>query len=649
MCGIAGFLFPSTFAAPPERVARAMADAIRHRGPDDEGVWVDAEAGVAFAHRRLSIIDLSPAGHQPMISASGRYVITFNGEIYNFGRLRDALAAEDKAPAWRGHSDTEVLLEAIAAWGVARALDMCAGMFAFALWDRETRTLTLARDRLGEKPLYYGWASDEFLFASELAALRRHPSWRGEIDRQALALMMRFNNVPAPWSIYQGFFKLRPGTFLSLAAGQRAPQIHTYWSAADVATAGLRAPFTGSPAEAVRESERLLQQAVRDQMVADVPLGAFLSGGVDSSTIVALMQEASVRPVKTFSIGFSEQGYDEAVHAKAVARHLGTEHTELYVTPAEARAVIPDLPTIYSEPFADSSQIPTYLVARLARRHVTVSLSGDAGDEVFCGYRRYAFAARTWPKLARVPRLLRSATARAIAAVKPGHWDAIAGGSRHAGEKLHKAARVIALDDADQAYLTLISHWHNPSSIVLGAVEPSTQLSGFGDDPVRGMMLHDTIGYLPDDILVKVDRAAMAVSLETRVPLLDHRLIEFAWTLPVSLLRHEGQSKWPLRQILYSRVPRHLIERPKSGFAIPLRAWLAGPLRAWAEELLDEGRLRREGYFSPAPIRQAWRDLIAGSAANQDRIWNVLMFQAWQHSLAASAASEGSATARVEG
>jgi asparagine synthase (glutamine-hydrolysing) len=647
MCGIAGFLFSSNFRAPPDKVGRAMADAIRHRGPDDEGLWIDEEAGVVLAHRRLSILDLSPAGHQPMVSASGRHVIVFNGEIYNFAEVRAALEKDGRAPAWCGHTDTEILLEAIAAWGIARALGMCVGMFAFAIWDRQERTLTLARDRLGEKPLYYGWSGGTFLFGSELAALRQHPDWQGEIDRQSLALMMRFNNVPAPRSIYKGISKLRPGTFLHIGPDRREAEPQTYWSATKVAADGLRSPFTGSPGEAVRETERLLQRAVREQMVADVPLGAFLSGGVDSSTIVALMQEASARSVKTFTIGFAEEGFDEAQHAKAVARHLGTEHTELYVSPAEARAVIPELPNIYSEPFADSSQIPTYLVARLARQHVTVSLSGDAGDEVFCGYRRYAYAANTWPKLTRVPRLARIAAAKAVTAIKPRHWDAIAGRSPHAGERLHKAARVMALDDLDRVYLTLVSHWDDPSSLVLDAVETEPRLATLTSDPVRRMMLHDTLGYLPDDILVKVDRAAMAVSLETRVPLLDHRLITFAFTLPVSILRHCGQSKWPLREILYSRVPRDLVERPKSGFAVPLAAWLTGPLRPWAEDLLDEARLGREGFFRAKPVRQAWRDLLDGRTANQERIWNVLMFQAWHQSLTAGTTHGGSRTAHL--
>lgn len=626
-----------------------MAGAIRHRGPDDEGVWSDAAAGIVLAHRRLSIIDLSPAGHQPMASASGRHVIAFNGEIYNFADLRRHLEAEGRSPMWRGHSDTEVLVEAIGRWGVERTLEAAAGMFAFAVWDRAERTLTLARDRLGEKPLYYGWSTDTFLFGSDTAALSRHPSWSGEIDRGALALMMRFNNVPAPHSIYRGIAKLVPGTYGVLRPGARDLEVHTYWDACAVAEDGARYPYEGGADDAVGEVERLLKSALAGQMIADVPLGAFLSGGVDSSTIVALMQELSARPVKTFSIGFSESGFDEAAAAKAVARHLKTEHHELYVSPEEARGVIPELPRIYAEPFADSSQIPTYLVSRLARQHVTVALSGDGGDEVFCGYRRYEYAARVWPKLALVPRAVRAGAAGVIRSVGPGQWDRVAGGRRHAGERLHKAARVMALSSPAEAYTSLVSHWEPPEALVIGADgtddAPGRGASFASADPVRQMMLLDTLGYLPDDILVKVDRASMAVSLESRIPLLDHRLVEFAWRLPVSMLRHGGQSKWPLRRILYRRVPRELIERPKSGFAVPLAAWLRGPLRDWAEGLLSETRLRREGFLRPEPVRVAWDGLLAGRTPTQERIWNVLMFQAWHE--AQRAAQGGSTTACV--
>lgn len=630
MCGFAGFLATGGLPAEAGETARAMADAIRHRGPDGDGVWLDNEAGIALAHRRLAIVDLSPAGQQPMASASGRFIIVFNGEIYNHADIRKRLEADGKAPAWRGHSDTEVLLECIAAEGVERTIEACAGMFAFALWDRGERTLTLARDRFGEKPLYYGWAGQTFLFGSELAALARHPHWTGEIDRDAVATMMRYNNVPAPKSIYSGISKLEPGRILALDTQSREPRISTYWDMTSVARDGAAQPFSGTADEANDEVERLLKQSLAGQMMADVPLGAFLSGGIDSSTVVALMQEMGSAPVQTFSIGFSEARYDEAVHARTIARHLGTDHREMIVSPEEARGVIPDLPRIYSEPFADSSQIPTYLVAKLARQHVTVSLSGDAGDEVFCGYRRYAYAADVWPKLAPLPRALRSAAANTIRGIKPRYWDAVGGRQRHAGDRLHKAARVMSLNTLADAYSALVSHWDQPEDIVIGA----NQSAGATDettlaDPVREMMLRDTNGYLSDDILVKVDRASMAVSLESRIPLLDHRLVAFAWTLPVSMLRRDGKSKAPLRNILYRRVPKELVERPKAGFAIPLGAWLRGPLREWAETLLAHDRLQREGFFQPAPIRDAWHQLLSGEAATEERIWNVLMFQAW--------------------
>ncbi|MGQ0671834.1 MAG: asparagine synthase (glutamine-hydrolyzing) [Hyphomicrobium sp.] len=639
MCGFAGFLTPGGLNGSTQSTARAMAAAIRHRGPDDEGIWTDAEAGIALCHRRLSIIDLSPAGHQPMLSDSGRHVFAFNGEIYNHRDLRADLERQGRAPVWRGHSDTETLLEAMAAWGVGRTLQAAAGMFAFALWDREMRSLVLARDRLGEKPLYYGWSGGTLLFGSELAALVRHPAWQGDIDRDALALMMRFNNVPAPHSIYRGIGKLTPGTFVTLSSDAREAVTTTYWSAETVARDGLRSPFRGSPADASTEVERLVRQSLAGQMVADVPHGAFLSGGIDSTGVVALMQEMSPTPVKTFTIGFSQAGYDEATHARAVARHLGTDHHELYVSAEEARAVIPDLPALYSEPFADSSQIPTFLVARMARRHVTVSLSGDGGDEVFCGYRRYQFAADVWPRLRRLPLGLRAGTAGMIRRVKPQHWDALAGRSRLAGDRLHKAARVLALDDADAAYRALVSHWDEPEKLVIGSrVPPSADLATLGD-ATRQMMLRDMLGYLPDDILVKVDRASMAVGLEARVPYLDHRLVEFAWTLPLSILRHAGRSKWPLRDIIDRRLPPGIMDRPKSGFAVPLTAWLTGPLRDWAESLLAEQRLTREGYFQPAPIRAAWDALLSGRAANQERVWNVLMFQCWHDAQRSSVAT----------
>lgn len=632
MCGIAGFIFSKADSYSPEAAARAMADAIRHRGPDDWGVWADPDAGIALSQRRLSIIDLSPAGHQPMVSACGRYVIVFNGEIYNFAELRSALADKGHVPAWRGHSDTEILLEALAALGVEKALKLAAGMFAFALWDRQERTLVLARDRLGEKPLYWGWSRDTLLFGSELPALMRHPDWQGDIDRDALALMMRLNNVPAPRTIYRGICKLRAGTYLVVKPQVRQTQEHVYWCATETAARGRDAPFRGSRDEALAEAERRLKSAIAGQMVADVPLGAFLSGGIDSSTIVALMQELATSPVKTFSIGFHESGFDEAVYARAVAKHLGTEHHELYVSPETARSVIPDLPRIYSEPFADSSQIPTFLVAKMAREHVTVALSGDAGDEIFSGYRRYEFADRRWPQLRRVPSRVRHAAASLVQSFSPETIDRLALGRPHAGNRLHKLARIAHLDAIDDVYDALVSFWPAPHELVIGAGETALPAIAGEFDPVRRMMLRDVLGYLADDILVKVDRAAMAVSLETRVPFLDHRLIEFVATLPISTLRAKGQSKWLLRRMLDKRVPRQLFERPKSGFSVPIAPWLRGPLRDWAEALLDPARIAAEGYLQPAAVRTAWDEVLTGRAPSHEKIWNVLMFQSWLES-----------------
>jgi asparagine synthase (glutamine-hydrolysing) len=638
MCGLTGFLGRSALEHRDavNGVLKHMAQAIASRGPDGFGAWADPEAGIALAHRRLAIVDLTPAGAQPMVAAAGRYVLAFNGEIYNHLKLR----AELDGVVWRGHSDTETLLAGFEAWGVEATLQRAIGMFAFALWDREQRALTLGRDRLGEKPLYYGWQGQGvkavFLFGSEVSALRRHPAFTAPINRDALALYMRYNCIGGEHSIYQGIHKLLPGHLLTLAAGQTEPRVWAWWSAAEVAERGVTHPFAGTPAQAVDELEALLSSAVGQQMVADVPLGAFLSGGVDSSTVVALMQAQSSRPVKTFSIGFHEAGYNEAEHAKAVAQHLGTEHTELYVSAQQALDVIPKLPSLYAEPFADSSQIPTYLVSQLARQHVTVSLSGDAGDELFCGYNRYQMTARLWGKLERVPKPLRRAAAAAITAVPPARWDSL---SRflpvaRLGDKLHKGAALLGCQSAADLYLGMVSHWSEPNDLVLGGREPpivltsqTPALAGLND--VERMMALDMLSYLPDDILAKVDRAAMGVSLETRVPMLDHRVVEFAWSLPLSTKLRGGVTKWPLREVLYRHVPRSLIERPKMGFGVPIDQWLRGPLRDWAETLLSESRLRQEGYFNPVPIRQKWIEHLSGQRNWQYHLWDVLMFQAW--------------------
>lgn len=642
MCGIAGILGA---AADPIAAGR-MAEAISSRGPDDSGVW--HENGIALSHRRLSILDLSAAGHQPMESACGRFVLVLNGEIYNWQELRKALDSGGVGPAWRGHSDTEVLLAAIAAWGVKQALGRLRGMFAFAVWDRVRRELTLARDRLGEKPLYYGWNSGLFLFGSELKAIAAWPGWRGAVDRGALALFMRYGYIPAPHTIWQGIRKLLPGSSLTLpmaASPGNVSEPVAYWRAADIAR--MDSESSRSDAEAIDELERRLKDAVAGQMIADVPLGAFLSGGIDSSVVVAMMQSVSSRPVRSFSVGFAESDYDEAAFARQVAHHLGTEHTEFRLTPEQAMAVIPQLPMMFDEPFADSSQIPTHLVAALARKHVAVCLSGDAGDELFGGYNRYFWGRRIWRRIGGVPRGIRRLAGLGIRSLSPATWDraghALPRSLRQPtlGDRLHKLASVIDVADSDSLYRNLVSQHRERHSIVMDAVEPPIwadaeaacfAASPRGADFTERMMFHDLVGYMTDDILCKVDRSAMAVSLETRVPLLDDRLVEFAWTLPLSQKLRDGQGKWLLRQVLYRHVPRQYFDRPKQGFGIPLDSWLRGPLRDWAEGLMDEARLRREGWLHPAPIRRKWEEHLSGRRNWQYWLWNVLMFQAWQES-----------------
>ena len=648
MCGLAGYFsgqWPGDEGLP---TLVRMTATLTHRGPDSDGHWLDADAGIALGHRRLAIVDLSPAGAQPMQSPCGRYVIAFNGEIYNHGVLRTELDKLGRVGAWRGHSDTETLLAGFEAWGIQATVERAVGMFAFAVWDRQARTLTLGRDRLGEKPLYYGWqgrgSSAVFLFGSELKALRTHPAFAATIDRDALCLYMRHMAVPSPHSIYQGIRKLPPGTLLTVSRQLPDAQPLAYWSGVAVAERGVAHPFTGTPDQAVNALELLLKDAVRQQMMADVPLGAFLSGGIDSSTVVALMQAQSARPVKTFTIGFNEEGFNEAVHAKAVAAHLGTDHTELYVTPDQAMAVIGRLPDLYDEPFADSSQIPTFLVSQMARQQVTVSLSGDAGDELFCGYNRYSLTASLWSKLSQLPLPLRRAAAWGLTRLSPQAWSRLAAHTPLArrwaglGDKVHRGAGVMASRTAGELYLRMVSNWEDPASVVLGGREPATVLTGdapalAGLSNVERMMVLDMLTYLPDDILTKVDRAAMGVSLETRVPFLDHRVVEFAWQLPLHYkLRQENgfqTTKWALRQVLYRHVPQALIERPKMGFGVPIDRWLRGPLRDWAEDLLEEQRLRREGYFNPAPIRQKWAEHLSGQRNWQSPLWSVLMFQAW--------------------
>ena len=634
MCGMTGFFQDAQLHADASSIAASMASRIFHRGPDDSGVWADSESGIALAHRRLSIVDLSAAGHQPMLSASGRYVLAYNGEIYNHLDLRRELEAAGAVLGWRGHSDTETLLACVEAWGVEATLKRCVGMFAFALWDRESRSLVLARDRAGEKPLYYGWQGDTFLFGSELKALRAHPAFNASVDRGALALLLRHNYIPAPHSIHQGIFKLPPATWLEIRHGQRDVQPRHYWSLADVAERGMADPFTGSDAEAVDELARLLGRAVGGQQLADVPLGALLSGGIDSSLITALMQVQSSRPIRTFTIGFDEKAYDEVTHARAVAMHLGTDHTELRLSANDALGLIPKLPTMYDEPFADSSQLPTHLVMALARQHVTVALSGDAGDEFFGGYNRYMFLPKVWRTLGKMPGPMRN-SAVFLAGLAPNVLGKAVGAGQ-AADKIAKLKRLFVspVHGLDELYRATVSEWPNVDAMVVDGHVPSNLLDTRErwpklQDPVARMMALDGLTYLPDDILVKVDRASMAVSLETRAPFLDRDLMEFAWRLPMSMKIREGKGKWILRQLLDRHVPRALIERPKMGFGMPLDQWLRGPLKEWAGDLLAEDRLRREGFLQPEAITSAWQAHLKGEASFGYRLWSVLMFQAW--------------------
>lgn len=646
MCGISGF-YERNAVQPRAGLAAEMTARIRHRGPDASGVWVDDAAGVALGHQRLSILDLSDAGAQPMVSADEDFVIVFNGEVYNHADLRTALNA-DKVIPWRGHSDTETILECFAAWGSERTLKACEGMFALALWNRSSSTLMLARDRFGEKPLYFGWQNGVFLFGSELKALKAHPAFGNEVSRDSLCLLLRHNCVPAPHSIYKGVHKLRPGHYLTLTPNAlnlgESPEPVSYWRLQEPVDQGRSEIFVGSDAEAVDALEGVLGASVRRQMVADVPLGAFLSGGVDSSTIVALMQASASQPVKTFTIGSSSSQYDESMHARAVAQHLGTDHTELILQPEDGLDIIPDLPTMYCEPFGDSSQLPTFLVSKLASGHVKVALTGDGGDEVFGGYNRYLDARAVWSKVAKFPSPLRRFAAAGLRSVPPHTWDSLFDLSSKVlpnrlhlsapGDKAHKLAGVLGTASETNFYRQLTSHWDDPTSVVLGGAEPPTVITDRGQWPetsdfVEWMMAMDTLTYLTDDILVKVDRAAMAVSLESRVPMLDPSVVGLAWRMPLDKKVRAGEGKWLLRQLLYRHVPKILIERPKMGFGFPLDSWLRGPLREWAELLLNEERLRREGYFRPEIVRGMWLDHLGGKRNHQHQLWTILMFQAW--------------------
>ncbi len=647
MCGITGFIGGSASDRDELRSrVELMANQLVHRGPDDAGAWIDPVVGVALGFRRLAILDLSQSGHQPMLSASGRLVLVFNGEVYNFASLREQLEA--KGHQFNGHSDTEVMLAAITEWGVESAVQRFVGMFALALWDRQERLLYLVRDRLGIKPLYFGWSGHTFMFASELKALRAHPDFIPELDRDALTLYLRHGYVPQPYSIYRGISKLRPGCLFILRQEEAGMpgrgRTHTYWSAKDIAEKARMNPFPGGDREAIERLDALLRDAIRIRMVADVPLGAFLSGGVDSSTVVAIMQAQSTQPIRTFTIGFREDEFNEARYAKKVAAHLGTDHTELYVTEKEAQEVIPKLSSLFDEPFGDQSQIPTYLVSVLARRAVTVSLSGDGGDELFCGYDRYFRARSLWRNVGWLPAPARHSLASLIRLVNPENWNKLARQvslllpSRLAiyapGNKAWGLAECLYADNAQKCYRTLVSQWRHPEKLVIDGWEPKDFLSDDSEWPLglnftQWMMFIDLITYLSEDILTKLDRASMGASLEARVPILDHRLVEFAAGVHLSMKIRGGSTKWLLRQVLHRYVPPELIDRPKSGFGIPLGMWLRGPLREWAEALIGEPRLRDEGILRPELIRKRWAEHLSGHADWSYHLWTILIFQDW--------------------
>jgi len=643
MCGITGILSRELSPERWERLLKAMTNSLEHRGPDDCGCWYDTSAGVGLGHRRLSIIDLSKNGSQPMQSKGGRYLISYNGEVYNYIELRKKL--EKFGHLFIGHSDTEVLLSAIEQWGLFKAVNRFNGMFSIALWDRDEQVLHLIRDRLGIKPLYYGRVKNTFAFASELKALKACSLFPTDINRNALTLMLRHNCIPSPYTIYKNIYKLLPGYILSIDHKQDdKSELTQYWSVRDTALNGFSKPINGSTREITDRLEKLLKNAVEMRMIADVPLGAFLSGGVDSSTVVALMQAHSCRPIKTFSVGFHETAFSEAEDARRIAKHLGTDHAELYVTASDALAVIPKLPRLYDEPFSDSSQIPTFLISELAQKHVTVSLSGDGGDEIFGGYNRYLWGPSIWRKTGWMPRAFKGLIANMLTGLLPETWDRLYQiiqynlpedyRQRNPGEKIHKLAQAIRAENPKDMYRSIVSHWKNPAEIVIDGKEPSTVLTKttLWTEPhnfTAYMMLLDTLTYLQDDILTKLDRAGMGVSLEARVPLLDHRVVEFAWRIPLSMKARQKQSKWILRQVLYKYVPRELIERPKWGFGIPIGDWLQNQLRDWTETLLSEKRLKEDGFFDPRPIRRMWKEHLSGRGNWQNHLWDILMFQGW--------------------
>ena len=640
MCGLCGFILDGSRIDQQhaQETLNVMADSLTHRGPDESGTWTDSDAGVYLGHRRLSIIDLSSRGRQPMISNCGKYVISYNGEVYNYIELRKQLSREGYR--FSGESDTEVVLAACIIWGVQKAVERFIGMFAFSFWDRNERRLSLVRDRFGIKPLYWQYTSGRLAFASELKALRVLSDWTPEINQQALASYIRFGYVPTPASIYSSISKLSPGCILSWTPGQ-SPEIKQYWDPLALASADGQGHYSMTDDEAIDALDTLLGDAVQRRMISDVPLGAMLSGGIDSSVVTALMQKHSERPIKTFSIGFNESDYNEAVHAAQVARHLGTEHTELYVEPKHALDVIPNLSEIYDEPFADASQIPTYLICELLHDHVTVALSGDGGDELFAGYTRYQWAGK-FASIARLlPAALRNYFTSSIIKYSPQQWNNVLNRlprkirPSHAGDKLYKIASILPLNNEQEIYCRLVSQWPDPSNILNHADEMSTVVVGNNQknaipDYISRMQYMDQVTYLPDDILVKVDRASMAVGLEVRVPLLDHRVAEFMWNQPSGRKIRNGRSKWLLRQVLNRYVPTSIIDRPKMGFGVPIDQWLRGPLRDWAQDLLSVERLRDDGIFNVNNVQKCLQEHMSGHRNHQYRLWVLLMYQAWQ-------------------
>ena len=645
MCGINGFL---TSASSQEydfhKILVESTNKLIHRGPDSSGTWIDKDYGIYLAHRRLSIVDLTTTGAQPMISNMGSLIICLNGEIYNHRELREELYIfSEKSINWKGSSDTETLLNCFEIWGVETTLRKTKGMFALALWNRESNELTIARDRFGEKPLFYGWQNNTFFFSSELKSIKSNSLFAAKVNRDSLGLYVKYAYIPSPYSIYSDIFKLTPGSFLTVSLKSQICIESVYWSSLDSMKEHYEKPFIGSKDQAVEELNIILSNAVKKQMMSDVPLGAFLSGGVDSSVIVAIMQSMSNKPIKTFSIGFGKENYNEAHHAKKVADHLGTDHSELYITDKDALEVIPILGSLYDEPFADSSQIPTYLVSKFAREIVTVSLSGDAADELFAGYNRYILAHKLWNKLSKLPLSLRLFFSNIFLLIKPNTYNSILNiltfgrgilNQANIGDKIHKAMNILTSRSYLQLYDQLVSTWPSPSSIVIGyrisdSINENIPFQIKDFDAISQMMAIDLITYLPDDILCKVDRAAMGVSLETRVPFLDYSVMEFAWSLPLNFKIFNNKTKWILREVLYKYVPQKLIDRPKMGFGVPLDSWLRGELRGWAENLLDENKLLQEGFFDPKPIRKKWEEHLSGKKNWHHQLWVILMFQTW--------------------